>query len=96
MYVFVCVFVFVYVFQCCVHVYMFLYVRYIRFTCMYVRVCLCVRACVCVLCKIDNALAQLLYILFSYNQHHQIKQIIHIKINKCTLFIQIIKINNKK
>ena len=52
--------------------------------------------CVCVLRKIDNALAQVLYILFSYNKHHQIKQITQIKINKYRLLIRIIKINTKK
>ena len=49
----------------------------------------------CVLRKIDTALAQVLYILFSYIQRHQIKQITQIKINKSTFFLLIIKINKK-
>ena len=61
---------------------------------IYIYVCVCV--CVCVLRKIDESLAQVLYILFSYIQHQQIKQITQIKIKKRTLFIQIIKINRKK
>ena len=56
--------------------------------------CVCVRGCVCVCVswKLDNALAQVLYILFSYIKHRQIKQIAQIKISKYTLLIQIIKI----
>ena len=42
----------------------------------------------CVLLKMDNALARILYVLFSCVQHHQIKEISQIKINKSTLCIQ--------
>ena len=66
--------------------------------CVCVPVCVSVSVCMCLpVCfiKMDKALAQILYILFSYIQHHQIKQITQIKINKSTLFIQIIKVNTK-
>ena len=45
--------------------------------------------------EMDNALAQVLYILFSYIQH-QIKQITQVIIYKSTLFQQVIKINQQK
>ena len=60
--------------------------------CACVSVCVCV--CVCVM-KMDNALAQVLYILFSCIHPHKIKQITQIKINKSTLFIKFIKISTK-
>ena len=39
-----------------------------------------------------NTLAQVLYILFSYIEHHQIKQITQIKIKKCTINTQTSKL----
>ena len=53
---------------------------------MYVCVCVCVflRLGVCVM-KMENALTQVLYILFSCIEHRQFKQITQMKINKSTL-----------
>ena len=44
------------------------------------RVSLCV--CVSVFIKIENETPQVLYNLFSYIQHHEIKQITYTKIKK--------------
>ena len=58
-----------------------------------VSVCVCV--CVCFMKTIDNALAQVLFIIFSYIHHRLIKQIAQIKINKSTQCMQIVKICKK-
>ena len=44
----------------------------------FLYICKCVSVCVCVFWKMDKALAQVSYILFS-DIHHQIKQITKIK-----------------
>ena len=75
----------------CVCVCVFMYVDMSLSMCVSVLACMCMYVCVCVM-RIDNALAQVLYILFYCIQHHQIKQITQIKVNKCTLF----KINAKR
>ena len=63
--------------------------------CVFASVCVFVYVCVFFM-KMDKALAQALYIFFSYIQHHQIKQITQIKKDKFALFIHIIEINIHK
>ena len=68
----------------CAYIYIYIYS-----VCVY----LCMHVC---FMKIENGLAQVLYILFSYFQQHQMKQITLIKINRSVLFITIIKSNTKE